>query len=186
MPRRREGEPSPYWKRLETVMKVQLGQMSAREAARELGLTRRHYYRLEEEMLRAALGAVTPSKPGPKPRVSDPQQAALEKQLKDLIRERELLEIKVRHLEEIQKEMVARGIGVDGGKKDAGRARPRKPRPKVSRRVQAARPQVRRGTAGTRPSDPGAGAADGARPVDTLRVEEEDRNRETGPEGTGS
>lgn len=46
MPRRREGEPSPYWKRLETVMKVQLGQMSARDAARELGLTRRHYYRL--------------------------------------------------------------------------------------------------------------------------------------------
>lgn len=137
-------------------------------------------------MLRAALGAVTPSKPGPKPRVSDPQQAALEKQLRDLVRERELLEIKVRHLEEIQKEMVARGIGVDGGKKDAGRARPRKPGAKVSRRLQAARPEVRPGAPGARPPHPGAGAPDGARPIDALRVEEEDRDREAGPKGAGS
>jgi hypothetical protein len=185
MGRRREGEPSPYWKRIEIVMKVQLGQMSARQAAQELGVDRRHYYRLEEEMLRAALLAVTPGKPGPKPKILDPKEAAYQKQLKELMRERELLEIKVRHMEEIQREMVAR-FGEQGGKKDARRARPRKPRSPVSRNVQAARPEVRRGTAGERRLHPGVGPADGARPLDPLRVEKEQPGAEAGPERSGS
>jgi hypothetical protein len=67
MSTRREGEQNPFWKRVLIVMKVQMGQMTVTEAARALGLSRAYYYQLEEEMLRAALGAVTPEKPGPKP-----------------------------------------------------------------------------------------------------------------------
>lgn len=183
MPRRREGEPSPYWNRLQIVMKVQLGQMTAREAAQELGLSRRQYYRLEVDMLRAALGAVTPGKPGPKPRIVDAQQTKLEEQVRALQREREVLEIKVRHMEEIQKEMLARVVGTDGGKKDARRDRARKPRPSLPRRVQATRPSVRPGATGTQTARPGSGRADGSRPIDPLRVEEADGGRKTGPEG---
>lgn len=183
MPRRREGEPSPYWNRLQIVMKVQLGQMTAREAAQELGLSRRQYYRLEVDMLRAALGAVTPGKPGPKPRIVDAQQEKLEEQVRALQREREVLEIKVRHMEEIQKEMLAGIVGADGGKKDARRGRARKPRPSVPGRLQATRLAVRPGAAGTQTAGPGSGRADGPRPIDPLRVEEEGGSRKTGPEG---
>lgn len=183
MPRRREGEPSPYWDRLQIVMKVQLGQMTAREAAQALGLSRRQYYRLEVDMLRAALGAVTPGKPGPKPRIVDAEQAKLEEQVRALQREREVLEIKVRHMEEIQKEMLSRVVGAEGGKKDARRGRARKPRPSVPGRVQAARASVRPGTAGTPTAGPGSGRPDGACPIDPLRVEEEEGTGKTGPEG---
>ena len=71
MATRREGEQNPYWKRMEIVMKVYIGQMNVTDAAKELGVTRAYYYQLEEEMLRAALGAVTPKKPGPKKPIID-------------------------------------------------------------------------------------------------------------------
>lgn len=119
MPRRREGEQNPYWKRMEVVMKVYMGQLSVTQAAQELGVTRAYYYRLEEEMLRAALGAVTPQKPGPKKPTVDTAKAALEDKLKASEREKELLTIRLKHLEAIQKEMVSRGVGVLREKKQS-------------------------------------------------------------------
>src|SRR5688572_18960894 len=110
MAARREGEQNPYWKRMEIVMKVYMGQMNVTEAARALGITRTHYYKLEEEMLRASLGAVTPKKPGPKVPVVDPEKASMEAKLRETEREKELLAIKLKHLEGIQKEMIARGV----------------------------------------------------------------------------
>lgn len=119
MPRRREGEQNPYWKRMEIVMKVYMGQLSVTQAAKELGVTRAYYYQLEEEMLRASLGAVTPKKPGPKKPVIDAEKAAIEEKLNAVRRENELLSIKLKHLEEIQKEMISRGIGVLREKKQS-------------------------------------------------------------------
>jgi len=119
MPRRREGEQNPYWKRMEIVMKVYMGQLSVTQAAEELGVSRAYYYQLEEEMLRAALGAVTPKKPGPKKPFVDEVKASMEEKLKATEREKELLKIRLKHLEEIQKEMVSRGIGVLREKKQS-------------------------------------------------------------------
>lgn len=119
MTRRREGEQNPYWKRMEIVMKVYMGELSVTQAAQELGVTRAYYYQLEEEMLRAALGAVTPQKPGPKKPTVDTAKAALEDKLKVSEREKELLTIRLKHLEAIQKEMVSRGIGVLREKKQS-------------------------------------------------------------------
>lgn len=124
---RREGEQNPYWKRMEVVMKVFMGQMKVTEAARELGITRAYYYQLEEEMLRAALGAVTPSKPGPKTTSVDPVQVKKDEELEKIRREKELLEIKVKHLQELQSDMTTRGIGVLKEKK-------RRRGPQVARR----------------------------------------------------
>jgi hypothetical protein len=112
MASRREGEQNPYWKRMEVVMKVFMGQMNVTEAARELGITRAYYYQLEEEMLRAALEAVTPSKPGPKTTPIDPSQVKKDEELEKIRREKELLEIKVKHLKELQSDMITRGLGV--------------------------------------------------------------------------
>lgn len=123
---RREGEQNPYWKRMEVVMKVFMGQMNVTEAARELGITRAYYYQLEEEMLRAALGAVTPSKPGPKTTPLDPGQVKKAEELEKVRREKELLEIKVKHLEELQRDMITRGLGVLKEKKRRRRTQVRR------------------------------------------------------------
>ena len=131
MPRRREGEQTPFWKRVELVMKVQMGQMTPAAAARELGVGRQYYYKLEEEMLRAAVEAVTPQKPGPKAPSVDPALEAVKDKLTRIERERELLEIKVKHLEEIQKEMISRGIGVLREKKQSIERVPQRHRKKV-------------------------------------------------------
>lgn len=182
MPRRGD-ESSQYWQRVQLVMKVQNGLLSAAEAARELGLTVRHYYRLEEEMLRAALGAVTPEKPGPRTPQTDPVLAELEEKLRAKDRESELLKIKVEHLEQIQKEMVARSIGVERGKKVGGRSRQGKPRPKVQGRVQADGAMARGRATREGRGGPGAHPGDGSRPVHPLPVEEaRDRDEEDGPQ----
>lgn len=125
MAARRAGEQNPFWKRMELVMKVYMGQMSATEAARELGISRTYFYQLEEEMLGAALEAVTPGKPGPKVPEPDPAQVKQDDALQGLLREKELLALRVKHLEEIQREMLSRGLGVLREKK---RSRPPRPR----------------------------------------------------------
>ncbi len=136
MSARREGEQNPYWKRMEIVMKVYIGQMNVSQAAKELGVTRTYYYQLEEEMLRAALGAVTPKKPGPKKPVIDPVKATMERKLKETEREKELLQIKLKHLEEIQKEMISRGLGILREKKRSIGGVPRRHGKKVHGSVQ--------------------------------------------------
>jgi len=180
----RRGEASSeYWKRVQLVMKVQMGLLSAAEAAQELGCTVRHYYRIEEEMLRAALGAVTPEKPGPKKPEMDPVKAELEEKLRAGDRERELLKIKVQHLEQIQKEMAARGIGVERGKKVARGRGKGKARMEIQGRVQAAGPMAGRGTPRKGRSGERSHPGDGPRQIDSLPMEEgRDRDKEDGPQ----
>ena len=180
---RREVDASQYWKRVQLVMKVQNGLLSAAEAAQELGLTVRHYYRLEEEMLRAALGAVTPEKPGPRKTEVDPVQAEMEEKLKASDRERELLKIKVQHLEQIQKEMVGRSIGVERGKKVGRGTGKGKPRQQIHRGIQADGPVAGRGTPRKGRSSERSHPGDGPRAVDSLPLEEgRDRDEEDGPQ----
>lgn len=180
---RRGEDQSEYWRRVQLVMKVQNGLLSAAEAAQELGLTVRHYYRIEEEMLRAALGAVTPEKPGPKKPDVDPVQTALEEKLRAADRERELLKIKVQHLEQIQKEMVVRGIGVERGKKVARGRGKGKARMAIPGGVQADGPVAGRGTAGKGRSGTRSHPGDGPRKVDSLPLEEgRDGDEEDGPQ----
>jgi hypothetical protein len=130
MKRRREGEAPPDWKRFETIMKVQLGQLSVSQAAKELGITRQHYYRLEEQVLAAGLDATKRKKPGrQKPKV-DPKVKELTDQVEKLQRERDILDMRVKDLEEIQQEMIARDIGVKPNRgKKSKRPRRRRARP---------------------------------------------------------
>lgn len=84
------------YKRIEIIMKVQLGQISATAAAKDLGITRRHYYRIEKEFLKQGLNAVSPQKRGRKVKQADPKIIQLEDDLQKGSRERELLEIKLK------------------------------------------------------------------------------------------
>jgi len=83
-------------KRVEIIMKVQLGQMNATAASKELGITRQHYYRIEKEFLKQGLNAVSPQKRGRKVKQADPKMKQLEDDLQKGRRERELLEIKLK------------------------------------------------------------------------------------------
>ena len=183
---RREGEQSPYWKRMEVVMKVYMGQMNATDAAQELGISRAHYYKLEEEMLRAALGAVTPQKTGPKTPQSDPEKEAMTQKLKETQRERELLQIKVKHLEELQRDMVTRGIGVLREKKRHRSSAARRHRTKVHGPVQAGGAVEGGRAAPARRDDQGTLPGTGAQPGESVSMESPGRGEhEAGPETTG-
>lgn len=181
MAARREGEQNPYWKRMEIVMKVFMGQINVTDAARELGITRAYYYELEEEMLRAALGAVTPGKRGPKTFQPDPAKANQDEDMKALKREKEILEIKVKHLEDIQREMIARGVGVLREKK-SGRRPPasRRHGPKVQQRVQKAGDLEGNGAGMAGRDDPGVLRGDRAQPGQSLPMEGGGRGGEIG------
>lgn len=183
MASRRAGEQNPFWKRMELVMKVHMGQMSATEAARELGISRTYFYQLEEEMLRASLDAVTPGKRGPQTTAPDPAQAKQDDALKSLHREKELLALKVKHLEEIQREMLTRGIGVLREKK-----RSRTPRPRGHGK--ALHGGVQGGGAGLGPAAEGPGRVGpgplqggGTRPGEPGPLEGSVGGGETGSEG---
>jgi hypothetical protein len=89
-------------------MKVQLGEMSVADAARELTISRQHLYTLEHAMFSAALSAVTPQKRGPKPAVVDPHRTELEERFKTLTRERDLLKIQLEESKTTIEEMKLR------------------------------------------------------------------------------
>lgn len=179
---RREGEQNPYWKRMEVVMKVFMGQMNVTEAARELGITRAYYYQLEEEMLRAALGAVTPSKPGPKVTPVDPVQAKKDEELEKIRREKELLEIKVKHLQELQSDMVTRGLGVLKEKKRRRKAKVRRRHgKKVHGPVPAAGAVETGGATAPGRDDQGPVPGTGAQQGQSVPLEEQGGRQETRP-----
>lgn len=121
-------KPDEIGQRVALIMKVQSGRMTATDAACELGISCRQYYRLQETMLIAAVKAVAPGKRGPRIVREDPRIIALKEEVARLARERELLEIKVKDLEEVNQEMKARSLGVGEEKKRAPRSR----RPPVS------------------------------------------------------
>lgn len=145
MRKRRPRLPSPYWNRLEAVMRVQLGHSTVEEIAKQLGLSRMQYYRVEMAMLRAALEAVTPKKRGRKPKVVDPKIGELLMKLQSVERDKELLAIRARELERVNGEMRRRAIGANGGKKGR-RGRTAKARMAVPRGVPADDARPARGT----------------------------------------
>ncbi len=123
-------------KRVETVMKVQLGQMTPTDAAKELGITRQHYYRIEEEMLGWILNAVTPKKRGPKVQSKDPKIKELEDKLKAAERQRDILQLKVNDLQSVTQIMKQKYLEIDQKKKERRHSKPK--RDEIPNTVQAA------------------------------------------------
>lgn len=115
MGRKDVGSPPPEWRRLQSVMRVQVGLWTVAEACRELGLSRPAYYELEEKVLGAAVGSLAPRKPGPKPKEVDPKVAEMEEKLRMAEREQELLQLKVKDLEEVNEAIRTRVLGETNG-----------------------------------------------------------------------
>jgi transposase len=81
--------------RAQLIMKVRCGLMTAAEAARQLGVSRKTYYKWEQRGLSALLDGLSDQPPGRPEKADAPAQARFEKQMADLRREKELLEQKL-------------------------------------------------------------------------------------------
>jgi transposase len=81
--------------RAQLIMKVRCGLMTAAEAAKQLGVSRKTYYKWEQRGLSALLNGLSDQPPGRPEKEDTPAQAMFEKQMADLKREKELLEQKL-------------------------------------------------------------------------------------------
>jgi transposase len=86
-------------KRAEVILKVRSGQMTAKEAAKELGVSRKTYYEWEERGLQGMMEALSNRPPGRPEKKKDPEKDQLKKQVEDLEQELYLSE----NMQEIRK-----------------------------------------------------------------------------------
>jgi hypothetical protein len=122
MGRRPKPESTPEWTRVQAVLRVQAGEIDVTEACRQMGISRPHYYEMEARVVGAALSAASPRKPGPREKERDLEMEALAEKLRQAQRERELLELKVKHLEEVNEAIHKKVLG-EAEKKTARRRR---------------------------------------------------------------
>jgi transposase len=81
--------------RAEVIMKVRCGLLTASQAARQLGVSRKTYYKWEERGLSALLGSLEDQPAGRPQKPVDRQRQALEKQLAQAHRETALMRHKM-------------------------------------------------------------------------------------------
>lgn len=81
--------------RAEVIMKVRCGLMSASQAAEQLGISRKTYYKWEQRALSAMLAGLTDQPPGRPSQPVDTNKQVLKKQLQQLRRDNELLKHKM-------------------------------------------------------------------------------------------
>ncbi len=81
--------------RAQLIMKVRCGLMTAAEAAKQLGVSRKTYYKWEQRGLSALLDGLSDQPPGRPEKADTPAKAMFDKQMADLRREKELLEQKL-------------------------------------------------------------------------------------------
>ena len=81
--------------RAEVIMKVRCGLMNASQAAEQLGISRKTYYKWEQRGLSALLAGLEDQSPGRPSQPVDSQQQRLEKQLEQAQRDNALLKHKM-------------------------------------------------------------------------------------------
>ena len=82
-------------KRAELIMKVNCGMMTATQAARELNVSRKTYYKWEKQGLTALLNNLTDRQAGRPQAVQDPRQKDLNLKLKKALKENKVLRLKM-------------------------------------------------------------------------------------------
>jgi len=93
MVRRKKKNPQDKARlRAQLIMKVRCGLMTASEAARQLGVSRKTYYKWEQRGLSALLDGLSDQAPGRPESEGNPEATALEKQMAELKRQNKRLE----------------------------------------------------------------------------------------------
>jgi transposase len=88
--------------RAQLIMQVRSGVLSAQEAARRLGVSRKTYYKWERRALAAMVEALGDREQGRPPRPIDPEKEALQRQTQELQAKLEVLEQTERIRQQIQ------------------------------------------------------------------------------------
>lgn len=78
--------------RAQLIMRVRSGVLSAQEAAQQLGISRKTYYKWERRALAAMVEALGNREQGRPPRPLDPEKEALQRQAQELQAKLEVLE----------------------------------------------------------------------------------------------
>jgi transposase len=85
-------QPALARQRAQLIMQVRSGVLSAQQAARQLGISRKTYYQWERRALAAMVEALGNRPPGRPPRLLDPEKEALQRQAQELQAKLEVLE----------------------------------------------------------------------------------------------
>lgn len=90
-------KPSAYQQalarqRAQLIMQVRSGLLSAQQAARQLGISRKTYYKWERRALAAMVEALGNREHGRPPRTADPEKEALQRQTRELQAKLQVLE----------------------------------------------------------------------------------------------
>jgi len=88
--------------RAQLIMQVRSGVLSAQEAARQLGVSRKTYYKWERRALAAMVEALGDREQGRPPRPIDPEKEALQLQTQELQAKLEVLEQTERIRQQLQ------------------------------------------------------------------------------------
>jgi transposase len=93
----KDPKPSAYQQalarqRAQLIMQVRSGLLSAQEAARRLGISRKTYYKWERRALAAMVEALGNREQGRPPRPSDPEKETLRRQAQELQAKLQVLE----------------------------------------------------------------------------------------------
>lgn len=75
---------TPSEKRASLILQVRAGQITATQAAQQLGISRQAYYKWEQKALQALLRSLEDQPPGRPPSESDPQKDQLQKRVEEL------------------------------------------------------------------------------------------------------
>ena len=102
--------------RAEMIMKVRCGLITAAQAARRLGVSRKTYYKWEQRGLNGLLDGVTDQSPGRPAGASDEHRQALERQLSEAMTQIELLNHKL-ELKDVLMELKVAATECDRAKK---------------------------------------------------------------------
>src|SRR5215472_5622447 len=83
---------TPSEKRASLILQVRAGQITAQEAAQQLGISRQAYYKWEKRALKALLNALQDQPPGRPKGTTDPQKDQLQSRVEQLERQVRLYE----------------------------------------------------------------------------------------------
>ena len=108
---------TPSEQRASLILQVRTGQITAQEAARQLGISRQAFYKWEKRALKALLNALQDQPPGRPKATSDPEKDQLKTRVKELERQVRLFEQRDQ-LRTLLKEMESRD-GRDSTKKNS-------------------------------------------------------------------
>jgi transposase-like protein len=78
---------TPSELRASLILQVRAGQITAQEAARQLGISRQAYYQWEQRALRALLQALEDQPKGRPPSKTDPEKDQLHRRVRELERQ---------------------------------------------------------------------------------------------------